>query len=98
MEYLLFTLSCFIGFSVEFSCEPRAMPRANHSYLECVVRGRERVSSMNDLVYPNQYGDQIVAVCLPWKENNTLTENYIPLKLTASQIQAHTQQQLITLN
>ena len=62
------------------------------------MRGRERVSSMNDLVFPNQYGDQIVAVCLPWKENNTLTENYIPPKYTASQIEAYTQQRLITLD
>jgi hypothetical protein len=97
MDFLLFTLSCFIGFTTEFACENRAMPRANDSYLECVMRGRERVVLMNGVVYPNQYGDQIVTVCLPW-EHGKFTEDYIPPQFTASQIEAYTQQRLITLN
>jgi hypothetical protein len=96
MDYLLFTLSCFIGFNTEFACRNIATPRAVDTHLECIVRGKQRVAQMNDLVYPNQYGDQIVTVCLPW-EAGKFTQDYIPPKSTASQIQAHTQQHLITV-
>lgn len=96
MDYLLFTLSCFIGFNTEFACRNMATPRAADTYLECIVRGKERVVHMNDMFYPHHYGDQIVAVCLPW-EDGKFTEDYIPSQFTASQIQAHTQQRLITM-
>jgi len=40
MDFLLFTLSCFIGFDTQFACEQKAMPRGNDTYLECVMRGK----------------------------------------------------------
>ena len=98
MDFLLFTLSCFIGFESEFACEQRAMPRANNTYLECVMRGRERVEELNDFLYPNQYGDQIVTVCLEWDLDKSVSTEYIPGTLTASQIEQHTKMSLITYN
>ena len=98
MDFLLFTLSCFIGFNSEFACEQRAMPRANNSYLECVMRGKERVEELNDFLYANQYGDQVVTVCLEWDSEKSVSSEYIPEKLTASQIEQHTKMSLITYN
>ena len=98
MDFLLFTLSCFIGFQSEFACEQKAMPRGNDTYLECVVRGKERVEELNDFLYANQYGDQIVTVCLEWDLDKSVSTEYIPETLTASQIEQHTKMNLITLN
>ena len=98
MDFLLFTLSCFIGFQSEFACEQRAMPRANNTYLECVVRGKERVEELNEFLYANQYGDQIVTVCLEWDLDKSVSTEYIPEKLTASEIEKHTKMNLITFN
>ena len=98
MDFLLFTLSCFIGLDTEFACEQRAMPRANNTYLECVMRGRERVNELNDFIYEYQYGDQIVTVCLEWDLHKSVSEDYIPRNLTASQIEQHTKRSLITVN
>lgn len=98
MDFLLFTLSCFIGFNTEFACEQKAMPRANNTYLECVMRGKERVEELNDFLYANQYGDQIVTVCLEWDLEKSVSSEYIPETLTASQIEQHTKMSLITYN
>ena len=98
MDFLLFTLSCFIGFESEFACEQRAMPRANNTYLECVIRGKERVEELNDFLYANQYGDQIVTVCLEWDLGKSVSTEYIPETLTASEIEQHTKMNLITFN
>ena len=98
MDFLLFTLSCFIGFESEFACEQRAMPRANNTYLECVMRGKERVEELNDFLYANQYGDQIVTVCLEWDLDKSISTEYIPETLTASQIEQHTKMSIITYN
>ena len=98
MDFLLFTLSCFIGFQSEFACEQRAMPRANNTYLECVVRGKERVEELNEFLYANQYGDQIVTVCLEWDLRKSVSTEYIPETLTASQIEQHTKMSLIKIN
>ena len=98
MDFLLFTLSCFIGFESEFACEQRAMPRANNTYLECVMRGKERVEELNDFLYANQYGDQIVTVCLEWDLDKHVSTEYIPDTLTASEIELHTKMNLITYN
>ena len=98
MDFLLFTLSCFIGFESEFACEQRAMPRANDTYLECVIRGKERVEELNDFLYANQYGDQIVTVCLEWDLGKSVSTEYIPETLTASEIEQHTKMNLITFN
>jgi len=96
MDFLLFTLSCFIGFDTQFACEHKAIPRLNNTYLECVMRGRERVNKLNDFLYPNQYGDQIVAVCLPMDNNKLYRKDYIPENLTANKIESHTDMSLIT--
>jgi hypothetical protein len=98
MDFLMFTLSCFIGFDTEFSCSNIATPRAADTYLECVVRGRQRVAELNGVLYVNQYGDQTVSICLSWERDKTLVEHYIPPRLTASQIETHTGQRLITVN
>ena len=98
MDFLLFTLSCFIGFESEFACEQRAMPRANNTYLECVMRGKERVEELNDFLYANQYGDQIVTICLEWDLDKSISSEYIPETLTASQIEQHTKMSIITYN
>ena len=98
MDFLLFTLSCFIGFNSEFACEQREMPRANNSYLECVMRGKERVEELNNFSYANQYGDQVVTVCLEWDLEKSVSSEYIPETLTASEIEQHTKMNLITFN
>ena len=98
MDFLLFTLSCFIGFDTQFACEQKAMPRANNTYLECVIRGKERVNDLNDFLYENQYGDQIVTICLPWDMDKTYVTEYIPNSYTADEIVSHTNMNLITYN
>ena len=98
MDFLLFTLSCFIGFDIQFACEQKAMPRGNDTYLECVMRGRDRVNNLNDFLVPNQYGDQIVTICLPWQKDKTYTTEYIPKSYTADEIISHTNMDLITYN
>ena len=95
MEFLLFTMSCFIGFNTEFPCEQRALPRATKTYLECVMRGKERVEKLNDFVFENQYGDQIVTVCLEWDSDKSISNEYIPENFSASQIQQRTNMSLI---
>ena len=62
------------------------------------MRGKERVEELNDFLYANQYGDQIVTVCLEWDLDKSISTEYIPETLTASQIEQHTKMSIITYN
>jgi len=59
---------------------------------------KERVNDLNDFLVPNQYGDQIVTICLPWQKDKTHTTEYIPKSYTADEIVSYTNMDLITYN